>query len=211
MSGHAHAFAAGIVLPSVVGTLQAPVKDTSARKLCATMKAQVLPCAKALLAPPKDEILAQEPSCADASVSHLRGSGNDVPVIHQNWIIDHDDACIGFAGLRLPQNGRVALYFSKEHKRISQANVRHRSEENTSQWMGENRRVLGVTGWRARVFLRTLSRNALVIAARPKSLHRILRQATRFSPFSNGGTDILPKSAAQGFLRVHERAILLKL
>lgn len=85
-------------MPSVVRANQTLIFDAAAGQLRTTMHAKILPRAKALLAPPEHKVLSEESRCHDFSCSRVRRTGNDVPIVDENRIIDHAEGCFGLAG-----------------------------------------------------------------------------------------------------------------
>ena len=81
MCGNSHTLSRGIVGPSVVGTHQARVLNAAAGKFRAAMETEILPRAKALGAPPQDEVVSEEARRPDVSRSNVRRAGNDVPIV----------------------------------------------------------------------------------------------------------------------------------
>ena len=95
MRGDSYAAAGSVVVPSMIGTDEAIVGDASARKFCAAMQAQVLPERKARGVAPQNEILSEEAHAANVAERNLRGTGNDVPIVKQNGVVEHGGRCVG--------------------------------------------------------------------------------------------------------------------
>jgi len=65
--------------------------NAAAGKPRAAMQTKIFPRAKPFVAAPEDEVLPKEPRRPDFAPSHVRGSCDHVPIVHQNGIIDHSE------------------------------------------------------------------------------------------------------------------------
>ena len=65
--GDVDALAGGIVLPTMIRADEAVILRAPAGKLCATMKAKVLPSVDALAAAPEDDAITEEADRADVT------------------------------------------------------------------------------------------------------------------------------------------------
>ena len=99
--GDAHALPRRVVIPSVVRANQAAVLNAAAGKPRAAMQTKIFPRAKPFVAAPEDEVLPKEPRRPDFVPSHVRGSCDHVPIVHQNGIIDHSEECCSGTFLQL--------------------------------------------------------------------------------------------------------------
>jgi len=59
------------------------------------MQTKILPCAKPFIASPQHKVLSEETHRPDFSCCRIRRTGDDVPIVNENWIIDHIDASTG--------------------------------------------------------------------------------------------------------------------
>ena len=123
MRGNPHAPSGRIVIPSVVRANQAVVLHTPARKLGATMEAKILPRAHASAAAPKDEVVSEQSGWPDFARSEVRRHGHHVPIVQQNWIIDHNKDCSGYSRVRRSPILHPPVSRPVERGRISQPNL----------------------------------------------------------------------------------------
>jgi hypothetical protein len=74
------------------------------------MYAKILPRAKALFAPPQHQIAPQKSRPMHFSRSQFRRSGNYMPVVQQNGIIDHGPGVFSFSAIsfRAESRGKTA-------------------------------------------------------------------------------------------------------